>query len=74
MVPFDETSCFDWLGLENYASAGLPKTQSGTITSPSDINVIDLKADMRYNYITVEAHWVCSVGTGAHGELITAEL
>lgn len=74
MAPFDETSCFDWLEFENYALAGLPKTQSGTITSPSDINVIDLKADMRYNYITVEAQWVGSMGTRAYGELITAEL
>lgn len=47
--------------------AGMPKTQSGTITSPSDRNVIDLKADMRYNYITVEAQWVGSLGTGPRG-------
>lgn len=60
--------------------AGLPKSQSATITSPSDPNVIDLKADMRYNYITVEAQWVGSVGTGPTGsslppsfELLSAE-
>lgn len=29
---------------------------------------------MRYNYITVEAQWVGSMGTRAYGELITAEL
>lgn len=55
------------LSLRTPQLAGLPKTQSGTITSPSDTNVIDLKADMRYNYITVEAQWDGSVGTGPSG-------
>lgn len=61
------------LDLEIAHLAQMPKTQSGTITYPSDEIVIDLKADMRYNYITVEAQWGGSWET-AHWELITATL